>query len=567
MRFSLLAAALGLAVSLASADVVPEARSRFEKAEIAREEGRLEEAVQEYRAALEVDPLYVEAHVGYQEALRGLGDASPAREFLAKIASEHPDRPDLKAFHAASLVPAEARAALDLLVASYPDCGRAWLELGRVHLRAKSLKDAERALREAVKRDRELKVARLLIGDVYFRDGKYPQARKEYEEILAAEPSSVPAQLRLALCWHRQGKSDKALEILTKVVSDAYAPRLVAGWWLLAVIHDENKDYGKALEAVDKVLSIDKEDWDALLAKGAIHLRAGQPNEAVKVFTHCTELRKEAGLGYFCLGWAYERAADSPDIKDDARRKEKLVAAAGAYETCTRLDPGVRPRDSLGFVYLLGDKFEDAVTQLKRAADIDPRFAPAQNNLGLSDDIADRRPEAMKKYEAVLAKIDKENVRAHVMLGLDLWLQGAVPKATAELQKAVKLDPADDLAWTFLGDIYLEQGREDDALNAYKKATDINDKNFFAWYHAGTIYDLDKKKDEEADRCYRKAIEARIDPPADIFLRLGILNDEEILNRPADALKFYQQYVALGGTEDWVPERVSQLKDKLGAGG
>jgi superkiller protein 3 len=279
----------------------------------------------------------------------------------------------------------------------------------------------------------------------------------------------------------------------------------VAAHWLLAFIQVDRKDWDAAVKAMDKVLAIDKDDFQALIAKGQILLLASKPTEAAKAFEQATQVRRDSGLAFFCLGWAHEKAADAPELQD-AQRKEKLVAAAEAYTKCTEVDPGVRPRDSLGFVYLLTEKHGEAVTQFKRATDIDPDFAPSVNNLGLAQDMADNRVEAKKRYDLVLKKIDKKNVRARVMLALDLWLDGSAAKAIKELQAALKIAPEDDLAWTFLGDIHYDSRKVSSAITAYKKAVEINDRNFMAWYHMGIAYDDDKRKDEDADRCYRKAL-------------------------------------------------------------
>jgi len=550
-------------LSRADTTVAPEVRSLFDKAEIAREEGRLEEAAAAFRSAIEKEPAYLEAIAAYLDTLRGLGDTAPARDLLDKLAGERPDSAEHAAFRAAALPPADAVKALAALVAQKPDSARAWLEFGRAHLLGGTTKDADKALREAIRRQPDLRTARLLLGDVALRDKKFDQARKEYGDLIAADPGYFAAHIRLALAWHRSKQSDKGIEVLEKVTADGNAPRHVGAHWALALIHEQKGDFKMAQEAIDRILAIRKDDLQALVAKGQILLEADQPGEAVKVFQQATTVKPDSALALFCLGWAHEKSADAPEIKDDAKRKERLAAAAAAYEACAKLNPGVRPRDSLGFVYLLGDKFEDGVTQFKRASDIDAGFAPAINNLGLSDDMADRRADAVKRYESVLQRIDKENVRARVMLALDLWLAGNTGGATKELEKALKVRPEDDLAWTFLGDIHYDIRKYDAAINAYKKATELNPKNFNAWYHLGIVYDEEKDNFEKADFCFRKGIEANVKPPADIYLRLGELNDEEFLNRLEDAVKFYQLYVDLGGTVDWVPQRISELKDLL----
>lgn len=563
MRILALAALFGALAALpvaADTTAPPEARSVFDRAEIAREEGHLEEAAKLYRQAIDAYPVYIAAHARYVAVLRALGDTGPGRGLYATLAPKYPDLIDLQAFQAVCLPKGKDRAALETLAKDYPGNAQVFLELGRVQLRDGDLTKAEKTCKKLIKLHSDDLRAQVLLGDVYFTRKKYSRARKAYEQAREMESAYIPAVLRWALCRHREGKSTDALAALGRLVAEDNLPRLVAGWWLLAMIRTDLEKYDDALKSMDKVLEIDLDDLSALLAKGQILLRQGKPAEAVKVFEIAAEKHPDSSDASYCVGWAYEKAADAPEIQD-AQRKERLVKAAAAYEKCASLDPGPAPRDSLGFAYLLGERHQDAVTQFKRARDIDPKFAPALNNLGLALDLGDNRSEAKKRYQEVLAKIDKNNVRARVMLALDLWLDGAGTKAVKELEKALKIDPKDDLAWTFLGDIQVDNGKFERALKAYKKAVAINDANFTAWFHMGILYDEDKRRYEDADRCYEKAFDLRADPPLELMLRLGGINDVDLLDRPEQALKYYQEYVKAGGKEDWVPDRIDALKE------
>jgi len=557
-----LATAVLAAIALANPDIPAPARSEFDKAEIAREEGRLEEATGNYLKAVELHPRYVAAHAGYMATLRGLGDLSPAHSFYEKLVTKFPDSVELKAFQAAALGPSESVVALQRLASAHADSKRVHLELGRALLLAGKPRDAEKPLKASLRLDADVPVARVLLGDVYFRQNKMARARKEYDAALEIDTACVSAHLRLALAWHRSKKTTKALKVLGRLVSEDNLPRLVAGHWLLAFIRTDLEKYDDALKSMDRILEIDKDDFQAMIGKGQILLLQRKPMAAAAIFAKAAEQRADSSLALFCLGWAYEAGADMPEIQD-AQMKERLTKAAEAYEKCAEVDPTVRPRDSLGFVYLLSQKHAEAVTQFKRAKDIDPKFAPAMNNLGLASDIADNRAEAKRRYEQVLSKIDKKNVRARVMLALDLWLDGSATKAIKELEKALKIAPEDDLAWTFLGDIHYDNRKVDRAIKAYKKAVAARDQNFYAWYHMGIAYEEDKRRYEEAEHCYEKAHQAKVDPPPDLFLRLGEINDVEVLDRPEKALQYYQAYIDAGGDVEWVPARIEELKELL----
>ncbi|MCK6461862.1 MAG: tetratricopeptide repeat protein [Planctomycetes bacterium] len=565
------AAALGclaLVATFAVADttVSPEARALFEKAEIAREEGRLAEAADFYKQAIELHPLYEEAHAGYLAALRGTGELGTAVPLYAGLVAKHPDSAELKAFEASAKEPGAAVAALDPLSKQHPASFRVQLEYARALLYAQRLPEAEAALKAALKLDAASSVARTLLGDVYFADGKLPKARKEYEGVLETDVSSVPAQLRLALALHRMGSSADAVTLLSRILADDNFPRLAAGHWLMAVIRSETDQIDEALKSIDRLLAVDVDDYDGLIAKGLLLLK-NKPMDATAVFQKAVEKYPKSSDALFCLGWAFERAADAPEIQS-AAKQERLAKAAEAYEKCASMDPGVRPRDSLGFVYLLTNKHAEATKEFRRATDIDPKFPPAHNNLGLASDMADNRADAKNRYQMVLDKVDKENVRARVMLALDLWLDGSAAKAIKELERVVKDAPNDDLAWTFLGDVYYDANKVDSAIKAYKKASELNEKNFYAWFHMGRAYEDDKRKYEEAERCYQKAIQVRADPPAEIFLRLGMLHDVGALDNPEKAIQYYQAFLDNGGDVSgdfaWVPGRIEELRELVG---
>lgn len=567
MRFPKTAAFLAAALIWGSAwadTTIPDAaRAAFNKAELAREEGRLADALKLYREAIDAHGVYEAAHAGYLAALRGLGDTSPARPLYAELIDKHQTSVELQVFKAAVSEPETGLPALQKLIEDYPGNKRAWIELARMQLHTGAESEAEDTLKDLLKKDSEFALARVLLGDVFLNKRKYTKARKEYKEALSAERDFVPAHLKLAWCEHLAGNTNQALQILGTLVGDNQYPNLVAAHWLLAVIRTELDKLDDALQSIERILSIAKDDFNALIAKGQLLLRQGKPAEAAKVFTRATEIKPDSSDALFCLGWAYEKAADAPEIQD-AQKKERLARAVEAYEKCANVDPGVRPRDSLGFVYLLGDLHQEAVTQFRRAKDINPEYAPALNNLGLAQDIADNRAEAKKRYEYVLSKIDKKNVRARVMLALDLWLDGSPPKAIRELQRALKVDPEDDLAWTFLGDIYVDSKKIESAIKSYKQAVKINEGNFIAWFHMGLAYDDYKRKFEEAEKCYEKAHQATVNPPVELLLRLAEINDEELLNQLEKALQYYQAYVEAGGDVEWVPDRVEELKEMLG---
>jgi len=306
--------------------VPPEARALFEKAELAREEGRLEQAIDLYKQAIEIHPLYEDAHAGYVASLRGTGKLAVAAPFYAGIVAKNPESVELKAFQASAQEPPQAIAALEPLVAQNATNFRVRLEYARALLYVGRLGDAEEALKAALKINPASSVARTLLGDVYLADGKFTKARKEYEGTLEADVSCVPAQLRLALTLHRMGKSDDATALLGRLLADDNYPRLSAGHWLLAMIRADLGKIDEALQSIDKLLAVDVDDYDGLMAKGLLLLKK-KPIDAAPLFQKAAERNPRSSDALFCLGWAYEKAAEAPDIQSAHRIRDALEKA------------------------------------------------------------------------------------------------------------------------------------------------------------------------------------------------------------------------------------------------
>jgi len=565
LRLALAATLLTLFPLAARSDTtVPgAARAAFDKAEIAREEGRFKDAVGLYLEAIGKHPTYYAAHAGHIAARRGLGDLYPAQAFYEELTAKEPADVDLMVFKAVVSDPEKRVERLAKIATDFPGNLRAKVEHGRALMQAGELRDAEDVLKDAIKRDSTAVLPRVLLGRVYMKLDKLRTARKQFEQARQIDNSYVPAQLYWAWNRHRDDQTEEALELLDRLLAKDNLPNLAAGWWLVAKIRLDQDNDAEALKAFDRLEALTKGSEPVLIAKAQVLLRQKRTMEAAKLLEKVVEASPRSPTALFCLGWAYEKAADAPEIQD-ATRKERLAKAAEAYEKCANLDPGVRPRDSLGFVYLLGDVNDKARISFKRARDIDPEYAPALNNLGLADDIADNRKAAKKKYDEVLDRIDRENVRAMIMLALDHWLDGSAPKAVRMLKKALRVRPEDSLAWTFLGDVHMDSGKASRAINAYEEAVEIDPGNFRAWYHLGIAFDEHKKKYDDAAAAYENAFAATINPPLDLLVRLGGIYDVDVLDRPEKALQYYEAYMKAGGTEPWVQDRITDLKESLG---
>jgi len=109
------------------------------------------------------------------------------------------------------------------------------------------------------------------------------------------------------------------------------------------------------------------------------------------------------------------------------------------------------------------------------------------------------------------------------------------------LLKAVRIKPEDEDAWYYLGVVYGELKRHNEAIEAYRQALRIEPENANAWYNLGIEYgELGRYND--AIEAFRQAV--RIKPEdAKVWYNLGIEYGE--LGRYNDAIEAYRQAIRI----------------------
>jgi tetratricopeptide (TPR) repeat protein len=78
--------------------------------------------------------------------------------------------------------------------------------------------------------------------------------------------------------------------------------------------------------------------------------------------------------------------------------------------------------------------------------------------------------------------------------------------ATPLLQRIIEEDPANFLAYTYLGDICLVKRRYDDALELYRKSIEINPASGANYFRMGQVF-YHKRNGREAIRFFKRAID------------------------------------------------------------
>ncbi len=235
---------------------------------------------------------------------------------------------------------------------------------------------------------------------------------------------------------------------------------------------------------------------------------------------------------------------------------------------------------NLGTALHEASRHDEAVVHYRKAAALQPDYAPAYNNLGVTlraqgrvDDAIAAYEEGLKQREAYpdlhfnLANALLEQNRAdeaashlraalaggreagggqgsagaHNNLGMALASKGQYAEAAAEFRAAIAAEPTSVLAHRNLGNVLSSMGRGDEALAAFERAVALNPNDAHATYDLGSQL-IEAGRFEEAATALRASLAA--DPrSADALNNLGIALASQ--GQIREAATFFERALAI----------------------
>jgi tetratricopeptide (TPR) repeat protein len=141
--------------------------------------------------------------------------------------------------------------------------------------------------------------------------------------------------------------------------------------------------------------------------------------------------------------------------------------------------------------------------------------------------------EWVKAQEAAahVLQINPRLAAAEILLGLIATAQHQFQIAETHFERAVSLQPRDDLAQSYLANNYLQQRHLDKARAAFTKTLQLNPKNQSACYNLGLIALMQQKPDEALIQFERVHRANASDVPA----LIGMLESQLLLKRGSEA--------------------------------
>lgn len=455
-----------------------------------------------FQRALSTDPNSEMAHTYLGVIADRAGDLTEAEHQFAAAAIASPTSPAARNNHGVILLrigrAEQAAKQFEVSLRLDPAQPGALVNLAQIRFASGTPEDL-RAARDLFERARSIapdaEIMRALVV-IALRLNERAPAAAYYQDYLA-RIAGAPAQINSAVMRGELGAALLAAGLVKEATSELDAalksdPNNVDAILLLARSYLMLKDIAAAGRTLESAVARGIESAPIYAALADIYQSAGHVENAIPAM----------------------RLAIERDPKNEAYRFRygMLLTDTSAPEAAIiRLNEALKdfPRSSklwfaLGVAHFKNRKHDQAAAAFERAAELDPKFAPALAYLGITLDETGRYSEAIALYDRALAA-DDHSAAAHYLLADALLRQpnGDVKSAENHLTRAVSLEPSFAPARLSLARLYMRAERFTEAVTQLEVVAAAEPNLAEAQYQLSRVYVRLKRK-EDAE----KALEA-----------------------------------------------------------
>ncbi len=301
------------------------------------DEGRVDQAIAEYREALRIKPDYAESHNNLGNALYQQGHFE------------------------------EAIAQYRAVLAAKPWYAQTHNNLGNVLLEAGHIEEAAAEFREALRLDPWEPQAHNGLGNALLRQGHVEEAIGEYRNALRLNPDFAQSHYNLASALFKQGHTDEAAAEARE--AGRIDPSFAVNHKGLGDALLQEGSVDGAIAEYREALRVNPDDAEAHYSLGTALLAQGRNAEAAKEFREALNIDPSHAAAHCDLGNALLRLGYS-------------AQAVSEYREALRLNPDLMiAHFNLSNVLFQNGNEQEAIAECATALRLDPSSADAQNGL------------------------------------------------------------------------------------------------------------------------------------------------------------------------------------------
>lgn len=391
-----------------------------------------------------------------------------------------------------------------------------------------------------------------------YNAGNYPAATSLFHEVIegdSTKPEKAQALFYLAKIEEINGNYTKAIDYLERSLK--YNKKDAATYLFLGKLTNKNGDSKRALEYLTMALDEKKELDEAWLLTGNIHYGMGKFKEAADDYRKAVDINGLNAHAYYNRGLALLKLGERFDAIESFKRASSSSESRVAYMAYSKLGTlflesndielaikyfklaltvdGGKAEDffNLGLAYLAKNDKDTAIDFFKKAEEKGGEDLELVQRLGdIYSNSYNNYNKSMELYRKVAEK-ENRNVEILFKLGELLYKNGELNSSLVYFNRIAESKPASEdarKAWLYIGNIYDDSGRYQDAVDAYKKALNINPDDDKAYYNLGIAY-KNLGDTVNAIEYWNRAYTANPDNPAplvsiaDMMYKQGYMDD------------------------------------------
>ena len=379
--------------------------------------------------------------------------------------------------------PDEALSLLNRLEKEKPETARVHFLKGICFMELGKTRDAIIALSTSLDFNPQNLKAREYLARLYYKDNTFDLARHQALEILKVMPDNYPATEILANCDMEAGQRGKALEGFTKLIK--ISPENPTGYHLTGLYYSYEKKYDEAASYLSRALAMDSTSMDTLtlLVRNAIKQKKNdQAHSLIQKQMEIASQSPRMMATLYCLKAEVFLAENQEEmalkayetsLKNDSDYLNPYFSMARIYVKTNNIKKAIEqytavldknpdiivPHMLLGILYDADAQFKLAEENYRKALAINPRYAPAANNLAYLLVLRSNDFDQALQWARVAREILPEDPAVMDTLGLVYFKKGLMDSAIGEFRDSLKRNPDNPTVLFHLGEAYLSRRR------------------------------------------------------------------------------------------------------------
>lgn len=394
------------------------------------EKKQYDKAQKAFETALKYDSRSAPAYEGLGEILLNRGEIDTAQAYFEKSIKFDPSYPfSYKKLGMVLSLKGEidrAKSIFEMAIKLDPNDAVTHNLLGTVYMDRKEHAKARKAFEIATQLNPAYALPHEGLGEYYLASGDTVQAQQHFEKSIELDPNYPFAYKELGNILLSKDKIDSAKMLFERGIK--LNPKDPDNHNNLGIIHLDRKEYNKAQVAFESAIKYDPKYARAYEGLGEVLLAKGNIGDAQKCFEIAIGLAPDLGESHYRLGTIFINTKEF-----EKARKE--------FETALRINPDdLKSLHGLGIYYMTNKEYNKAEKAFRRVYQADPDNPNVCLMLGKVYSMNGRTvQEAISMYKKSLSI--KPTTQGHVELGNLYLKKGDKPKAIAEFEKALKLNP------------------------------------------------------------------------------------------------------------------------------